>query len=150
MQTHWPLCRLHIPYHSARIYPAIISLLSVRNPQAWCTCGTCELNLTVPIEEKDASQNETPVSSLCAVLNGKVILHRKHIKECNPTLPGLQLCLCPSQEDFRLRLQIAQATLSQISTLASFCSMCYCHTGPDDILNHTRIRDGTQTRATPL
>lgn len=111
-------------------------LLCVTNPQAWSTSSTWSLNLTT--EQKDASQNENPVSSLHAVLNGKVILHCKHIKEWNPTHPGLLLCLCPSQEDLRLRLQLAQAVLSQISTLASFCSMCYHPTRPVLLRRHTQ------------
>jgi len=133
---HAERCQLHIPYHSARIYPAIISLLSVTNPQAWSTSSTWSLNLT--IEQKDASQNENPVSSLHAVLNGKVILHCKHIKEWNPTHSGLLLCLCPSQEDLRLRLQLAQGALSQISKLASFYSMCYHYTRPALLRRHTQ------------
>lgn len=94
----------------------------------------------------------TPVSSLPVVLNGKVILHCKHIKVWNPTQPSparpAAVSLSLPRGPQIAFAATAQAELSQISTLASFCSVCFCHTRPDNTLNHTHRRDGTQTWAT--
>ncbi len=90
----------------------------------------------------------TPVSSLPVVLNGKVILHCKHIKEWNPALPGRLLCLCPSLEDLRLCLQLqlkpSWARLAHWPPSAA----CFCHTRPDD--THTDVTGLRHEPHTPV